>query len=52
MPPFDWSNIARRDEMQAGFARIDRLEGRFDLLEERFDFQDQRIDRIEHFVAV
>ena len=32
MPPFDWSNIARNDEMQERFTAVDR---RFDAVEGR-----------------
>ena len=34
MPPFDWSDIARRSEMNA---RFDRIDGRFDRVDERLD---------------
>jgi len=34
MPPFDWSDIARKDDMDAGFGRVDE---RFDTLSFRMD---------------
>jgi len=39
VPPFDWSQIARRDEMNERFDAADR---RFDRLEQRLDGMDQR----------
>jgi hypothetical protein len=41
VPPFDWSQIARRDEMNERFDAADR---RFDRLEQRLDGMDQRFD--------
>jgi len=44
MPPFDWSNIARRDEMLDRFASIDR---QFTSADERFTGVDTRLNGVE-----
>ena len=44
MPPFDWSNIARDDEMQERFTAVDR---RFDAVEGRLNAVEHRLDRVD-----
>lgn len=58
MPPFDWSEIARRDEMLLCFSdvderfaivdqRFDAVDQRFDAVDKRFDALDRRLDRMD-----
>jgi len=44
MPPFDWSNIARRDEMLDRFAGVDR---QFISIDQRFNTVDSRLTGVE-----
>ena len=44
MPPYDWTNIARRDEMLARFDGVDR---RFERLEDRLGFVETRLGKVE-----
>ena len=44
MPPYDWTNIARRDEMLARFAEVDR---RFERVEDRLGFVETRLGKVE-----
>jgi len=44
MPPFDWSNIARRDEMLDRFAGVDR---QFISVDARFKTVDTRLNGVE-----
>ena len=44
MPPFDWSEIARRDEMLLRFRDVDK---RFEAVDKRFDEVDKRFDEVD-----
>ncbi len=44
MPPFDWSDIARKSEMNLRFGRI---EDKFVRVDEKFDRIDERLDRMD-----
>ena len=44
MPPFDWSNIARHDEMQE---RLSAVEGRLGTVDHRLDRLDDRLGYVE-----
>lgn len=56
MPPFDWSNIARRDEvatkdeLRALDQRVGRVELRLEGVEQRLDAVDDRLGRVERHV--
>jgi len=51
MPPFDWSDIARKGDMDASFDRVDQrfatVDQRFATVDERFDKIDERFDKID-----
>ena len=51
MPPTDWSNIARREEMAAGFAgvhaRLDQHGQHLSQVDRRLDQIDARLDRLD-----
>ena len=58
MPPFDWSEIARRDEMLLRFSdvdqrfndvdrRLDTVDRRFDTVDQRFNAMDRRFDTVD-----
>lgn len=51
MVPTDWSNVARRDEMTAGFAaingRLDEHDDRFDQIDQRFEQIDRRFEQVD-----
>ena len=58
MPPFDWSEIARRDEMLLRFSdvdqrfddvdrRLDTVDQRFDTVDQRFNAMDRRFDTVD-----
>ena len=50
MPPFDWSEIARRDEVALKAdvdARFDGIDHRLDGIDQRLDRIDQRLDGID-----
>ncbi|MEM9518942.1 MAG: hypothetical protein AAGA37_06470 [Actinomycetota bacterium] len=44
MPPFDWSNIARNDEMQSRFGAV---EHRLGVVEQRLGGVEHRLDRVD-----
>ncbi len=44
MPPFDWSNIARRDDLNALTAEVDR---RFQQVDTRFERVETRLSSVE-----
>lgn len=44
MPPFDWSEIARRDEMLLRFSDVDQ---RFNAVDQRFNAMDRRFDTVD-----
>ncbi len=51
MPPFDWSNIARRDEMLDRFTGVDRqfisIDRQFISIDQRFNTVDTRLTGVE-----
>ena len=51
MPPFDWSEIARRDEMLLRFSDVDQrfndVDRRFDTVDQRFNDVDRRLDTVD-----
>ena len=51
MPPFDWSEIARRDEMLLRFSDVDQrfndVDRRFDTVDQRFNAMDRRFDTVD-----
>ena len=50
LPPFDWTRIATKDDLQLIHGRLDNVDRRFDLMDQRFDLMDQRFDNIDrHF---
>jgi hypothetical protein len=59
MPPFDWHEIPKKDDLAISFADVDRrfeqvdrrfeqVDKRFDQVDKRFDQVDGRLDRLEH----
>lgn len=51
MPPFDWSEIARRDEMLLRFSDVEQrfndVDQRFNDVDQRFDVMDQRFNAVD-----
>lgn len=45
MPPFDWSEIARRDEMLLRFGDVDQ---QFKAVDRQFEAVNQRLDGMDH----
>ena len=37
LPPFDWTRIATKDDLQVIHGRLDNMDRRFDLVDQRFD---------------
>jgi len=55
LPPFDWTQIATKDDLDRGLANVNerianidqKFDGRFDNVERRLDLMDQRFDGID-----
>lgn len=51
LPPFDWTQIATKDDLDRGLAnvhgRIANVERRLDLMDQRFDGIDRRFDTVD-----
>ena len=51
MPPFDWSEIARRDEMLLRFSDVEQrfndVDQRFNDVDQRFNETDRRFDAVD-----
>lgn len=47
LPPFDWTRIATKDDLQLIHGRLDNMDRRFDLVDQRFDNLDRRFDNME-----
>lgn len=43
LPPFDWTRIATKDDLQLIDGRLDNIERRFDNMDRRFDLLEQRM---------
>lgn len=48
LPPFDWTQIATKDDLDRGLANVN---GRFDNVERRLDLMDQRFGQIDREIA-
>ena len=47
LPPFDWTRIATKDDLQVIHGRLDNMDRRFDLVDQRFDNLDRRLDNMD-----
>lgn len=47
LPPFDWTRIATKDDLQVLHGRLDNMDRRFDLVDQRFDNLDRRLDNMD-----
>ena len=57
LPPFDWTQIATKDDLDRGLAnvngRFDNVERRLDLIDQRFDGIDRRFESLDkEFAAI
>lgn len=52
LPPFDWTRIATKDDLQLIHGRLDNIDGRLDNLDGRFDNMDRRFDLLEQRMNV
>ena len=43
LPPFDWTRIATKDDLQLIHGRLDNVDRRFDNLDRRLDLLDKRV---------
>lgn len=43
LPPFDWTRIATKDDLQLIHGRLDNMDRRFDNMDRRFDLLEQRM---------
>jgi hypothetical protein len=43
LPPFDWTRIATKDDLQLIESRLDNIDRRFDNIDRRFDLLEQRM---------
>lgn len=43
LPPFDWTRIATKDDLQLIHGRLDNVDRRFDNMDRRFDLLEQRM---------
>ena len=59
LPPFDWTQIATKDDLDRGLAIVNerianvdqKFDGRFDNVERRLDLMDQRFGQIDREIA-
>ena len=47
LPPFDWTQIATKEDLQLIHGRLDNMDRRFDLVDQRLDNMDQRFDLVD-----
>ena len=47
LPPFDWTQIATKDDLQLIHGRLDNMDRRFDNIDGRLDNMDRRFDNID-----
>ena len=47
LPPFDWTRIATKDDLQLIHGRLDNVDRRLDLMDRRFDNVDHRFDLMD-----
>ena len=47
LPPFDWTQIATKDDLQLIHGRLDNMDRRFDLVDQRLDNMDRRFDLVD-----
>ena len=47
LPPFDWTQIATKEDLQLIHGRLDNMDRRFDLVDQRFDNMDRRFDLVD-----
>lgn len=47
LPPFDWTQIATKEDLQLIHGRLDNMDRRFDLVDQRFDNMDRRFDNMD-----
>lgn len=52
LPPFDWTRIATKDDLQDIHGRLDNMDRRFDNMDRRFDNMDRRFDLLEQRMTV
>lgn len=52
LPPFDWTRIATKDDLQVIHGRLDNMDRRFDLVDQRFDNLDRRFDLLDKRVGI
>lgn len=47
LPPFDWMQIATKNDLQLIHGRLDNMDRRFDVVDQRFDLLGQRFDNMD-----
>ena len=52
LPPFDWTRIATKDDLQLIHGRLDNVDRRFDLMDQRFDNIDRHFDLFDKRVGI
>lgn len=52
LPPFDWTQIATKEDLQLIHGRLDNMDRRFDLVDQRFDNMDRRFDLLDKRVGI
>lgn len=52
LPPFDWTRIATKDDLQLIHGRLDNVDRRFDLMDQRFDNIDRHFGLFDKRVGI